>query len=225
MNSKKIYVKLIAALAAVSNFDRRVKKIIAFVSDSVICAAAIWLAFSLRLGDWQLWNAPIRNVLITSFLIWPPIFLASGVYHSIFRFAGSGTITDLARAISIFLFLMTLILTVIGLPGVPRTLGILVPILFFLALVISRIVVRYIISDLLGQRAFGGETKRVLIYGAGSAGQQLALSTRHYPGMYLLGFVDDDRRLCGQRLDGSPVYHSGDLAAQVERLGDRKSVV
>jgi FlaA1/EpsC-like NDP-sugar epimerase len=37
--------------------------------------------------------------------------------------------------------------------------------------------------------------------------------------MYLLGFVDDDRRLRGQRLDGTPVYHSGDLAAQVERLG------
>ena len=215
----KLSSNMIAGLSAVSKLDRRAKKIIAFLVDSVICAAAIWLAFSLRLGDWQLWNVSIRNVLIASFLIWPPIFLALGVYRSIFRFAGSGTIMDLARAISIFLFGMTLIVTVIGLPGVPRTLGILVPILFFLALVVSRIVVRYIISDLLGQRAFGGETKRVLIYGAGSAGQQLALSTRHYPGMYLLGFVDDDRRLRGQRLDGSPVYHSGDLAAQVERLG------
>jgi FlaA1/EpsC-like NDP-sugar epimerase len=219
LNSKKMHSKLIAALSAVLNLERRTKKIIAFLVDSIICVAAIWLAFSLRLGDWQLWNAPIRNVLIVSFLIWPPIFLLSGVYSSIFRFAGSGTITDLARAISIFLFLMTLVVTVIGLPGVPRTLGILAPILFFLALAMSRIVVRYIISDLLGQRAFGGETKRVLIYGAGSAGQQLALSTRHYPGMYLLGFVDDDRRLRGQRLDGSPVYHSRDLAAQVERLG------
>jgi FlaA1/EpsC-like NDP-sugar epimerase len=210
---------IIDGLSAVSKLDRRAKKIIAFLVDSVICAAAIWLAFSLRLGDWQLWSAPIRNVLIASFLLWPPIFLLSGVYRSIFRFAGAGTITDLARAISIFLFLMTLVVTVIGLPGVPRTLGILVPILFFLALVMSRIIVRYIISDLLGQRAFGGETKRVLIYGAGSAGQQLALSMRHYPGMYLLGFVDDDRRLRGQRLDGNPVYHSRDLAAQVERLG------
>jgi FlaA1/EpsC-like NDP-sugar epimerase len=214
-----MHLKFIVALSAISNLDRRTKKIIAFLGDSIICAATIWLAFSLRLGDWQLWNAPIRNVLISSFLIWPPIFLVLGVYRSIFRFAGSGTITDLARATSIFLFLMTLILTVIGLPGVPRTLGILIPILFFLALVMSRIVVRYIISDLLGQRAFDGKTKRVLIYGAGSAGQQLALSTRHYPGMYLLGFVDDDSRLRGQRLDGSPVYHSGDLTAQVERLG------
>ena len=211
--------KIIAVLSAVSNFDRRAKKIIAFAVDSVICAAAIWLAFSLRLGDWQLWNAPIRSVLFISFLIWPLIFLAFGVYRSIFRFAGSGTIAELARANAIFLFLMAVVFTFIGVSGVPRTIGILVPILFFLALVMSRIVVRYIISDLLEQRAFGGETKRVLIYGAGSAGQQLASSTRYYPGMYLLGFVDDDSRLRGQRLDGSPVYHSGQLASHVERLG------
>ena len=219
LNSKKIFAKFIAVLSAVSNLDRRAKKIIAFGLDSIICVFAILLAFSLRLGDWQLWNAPIRSVLIVSFVIWPPIFLALGVYRSIFRFAGSGTITELARANTIYLFFMTVVFTFIGLPGVPRTIGILVPILFLLALVMSRIVVRYIISDLLGQRAFGGETKRVLIYGAGSAGQQLAISTRHYPGMYLLGFVDDDSRLRGQRLDGNPVYHSSDLVMQVERLG------
>jgi FlaA1/EpsC-like NDP-sugar epimerase len=214
-----VSTKIIAALSVLASLDRRTKKIIAFLVDSAICVFAIWLAFSLRLGDWQLWNAPIRSVFLVSFLAWPPIFLALGVYRSIFRFAGSGTITELARAIVVFLAVMFTVFTVIGLPGVPRTIGILVPILFFLALVMSRIVVRYVISDLLGQRAFYGEPKRVLIYGAGSAGQQLALSTRHYPGMYLLGFVDDDSRLRGQRLDGSPVYHSGELASQVERLG------
>jgi FlaA1/EpsC-like NDP-sugar epimerase len=215
----KVSSQIIAGFSGLANLDRRAKKVIAFGVDSVICVLAIWFAFFLRLGDWQLWTSSVRVVLLTSFLMWPPIFLALGVYRSIFRFSGSGTIADLARAISIFLFLMTLILTVIGLPGVPRTLGILVPILFFLALVMSRIVVRYVISDLLGERTYAGVTKRVLVYGAGSAGQQLASSMRHYPGMYLLGFVDDDRRLRGQRLDGSPVYHSVDLAAQVERLG------
>ena len=204
-NAHRVSAEIIAGLSVLANLDRRAKKIIAFAVDSIICIFAIWLAFSLRLGDWQLWNASIRSVLIVSFLAWPPIFLALGVYRSIFRFAGSGTITELARAIGILLAIMTVTFTVIGWPGVPRTIGILVPILFFLALVMSRIVVRYIISDLLGQRAFYGEPKRVLIYGAGSAGQQLALSTRHYPGMYLLGFVDDDSRLRGQRLDGNPV--------------------
>lgn len=217
-SANKISGPILALLAAVADLDRRAKKIIAFSVDAIICILAVWLAFSLRLGDWQLWNGPIRTVLFASFLIWPPLFLALGIYRSIFRFAGSGTIIELSRAIAFFLVAMTLIFTVVGLAGVPRTIGILVPILFFLALVMSRILVRYIISDLLGQRAFGGDTKRVLIYGAGSAGQQLALSTRHYPGMFLLGFVDDDSRLRGQRLDGSPVFHSSELASQVERL-------
>ena len=205
-------------LAWIANLDRTAKKIIAFSADSIICVFAIWLAFSLRLGDWQLWNVSIRNVMLASFLFWPPIFFMFGVYRSIFRFAGSGTITELARAVALFALAMTVTFTVITVPGVPRTLGLLVPILFFLALLMSRIMVRYIISDLLGQRFFGGVAKRVLIYGAGNAGQQLALSTRHYPGMFLLGFVDDDRRLRGQRLNGISIFHSDTLAETVERL-------
>ncbi len=214
-----IITAVVSALAWVANVDRRAKKLIAFLADCIICVLAIWLAFSLRLGDWQLWNAAIRKVMMASFLFWPPLFLMFGVYRSIFRFAGSGTITELARAILIFALAMTITFTVVAVSGVPRTIGLLVPILFFLGLVMSRILVRYIISDLLGQRAFGGETRRVLIYGAGNAGQQLALSTRHYPGMFLLGYIDDDRRLKGQRLDGSPIFHSSILSEQVERLG------
>lgn len=216
---RRLTSAVITAFTWVTNLDRRAKKAIAFFTDSLICMFAIWLAFSLRLGDWQLWNTAIRNVMLASFLFWPPLFLLFGVYRSIFRFAGSGTITELARAIAIYMLAMTVTFTVVSIQGVPRTLGILIPILFFLGLLMSRIMVRYIISDLLGQQAFGGETKRVLIYGAGNAGQQLALSTRHYPGMFLLGFVDDDRRLKGQRLDGISIFHSSVLSEQVERLG------
>jgi FlaA1/EpsC-like NDP-sugar epimerase len=218
-NSSQLISSIISMLGWLASLDRRAKKIIAFLADSLICTFAIWLAFSLRLGDWQLWTPPVRSVMLASFFFWPPLFLMFGVYRSIFRFAGSGTITELARAILVFMLAMTVTFTIMAVPGVPRTIGILVPILFFLGLVLSRITVRYIISDLLGQRAFGGEARRVLIYGAGNAGQQLALSTRHYPGMFLLGFVDDDVRLKGQRLDGNPVFHASDLKAQVVRLG------
>ena len=213
-----ITTTIVAALTWLAGLDRRAKKGVAFTTDAMICVLAIWLAFLLRLGDWQIWTSAVQKVMLASFLLWPPVFLVFGVYRSIFRFAGSGTITELARATTIFAAAMTLIFTVIGIAGTPRTIGILVPILFFLGLVFSRITVRYVISDLLGQRSFGGETKRVLIYGAGSAGQELALSTRHYPGIYLLGFIDDDKRLRGQRLNGIPVYHSSDLVVQVGRL-------
>ncbi|KAE8236009.1 hypothetical protein A4X03_0g9581, partial [Tilletia caries] len=55
-------------------------------------------------------------------------------------------------------------------------------------------------------------TRRVIIYGAGRAGQQLALSLRHEPQIYLVGFFDDDLRLDGQRLDGFPVFGSNRLS-------------
>lgn len=221
MNSiaEKFTVLVVLALDRLANTGRRTKKIIAFVTDIILCVLSVWLAFSLRLGDWQLWNDSVAKVMLASFLFWPPLFLISGVYRSIFRFAGSGTMIELARSVFMFMLAMTITFTIVTVPGVPRAMGLLVPILFFLGLVVSRITVRYIINDLLGQRAFGGETKRTLIYGAGSAGQQLALSTRHYPGMDLLGFVDDDKRLHGQRLDGNPVFHSSDLARQIARLG------
>ncbi|MGB5077508.1 MAG: nucleoside-diphosphate sugar epimerase/dehydratase, partial [Sphingorhabdus sp.] len=208
----------LSVLSWVASLDRRIKKTIAFLADIIICVLSIWLAFSLRLGDWQLWNNAIASVMLASFLFWPPLFLLFGIYRSIFRFAGTGTMTELARAMLLFLVAMSVTFAFVGVAGVPRTIGILVPILFFLGLAMSRIIVRYILNDLLGQRAFGGEAKRVLIYGAGSAGQQLALSTRHYPGMFVLGFIDDDQRLKGQRLDGNPVYHASELAKQVERL-------
>jgi FlaA1/EpsC-like NDP-sugar epimerase len=142
-----------------------------------------------------------------------------GVYRSIFRFAGSGTMIDLAKAICFAGGIIATIFTVFTVSGVPRTIGVLYPILFFMLLAISRIVARYILFDLLGQRDFGGAMKNVLIYGAGSAGQQLALSMRHYPGMQLRGFIDDDKRLNGQKLDGHRVYFSGNLENLVVKRG------
>jgi FlaA1/EpsC-like NDP-sugar epimerase len=197
---------------------RSFKRVVVFSFDAVLCMIAIWLSFSLRLGEWDLWNDSIGRVVIAAFLLWPPIFILLGIYKSIVRFAGSGTMIELMRAVSCFAAAMIAIFTFYGVAGVPRTIGFLIPILFFMLLAVSRIVGRYVLFDLLGRNAYGGDTKRVLIYGAGGAGQQLALSIRHYPGMLLCGFVDDDKRLHGQKLDGIPVYHADQMGPVVEKL-------
>jgi len=59
----RLSADIISALSTVAGLDRRTKKAIAFLADSAICLFAIWLAFSLRLGDWQLWNGPVRTVM------------------------------------------------------------------------------------------------------------------------------------------------------------------
>jgi FlaA1/EpsC-like NDP-sugar epimerase len=198
---------------------RIAKRALVFSVDSILCLFAVWLSFSLRLGEWQLWNDAVVKVLLGAFLLWPAIFIWLGIYRSIFRFAGSGTMIELMRAVGLMALFTIGIFTIYGVSGVPRTIGAIFPLVFFMLIALSRILGRYILADLLGQRAYGGDTKRVLIYGAGSAGQQLALSMRHYPGMLLCGFVDDDKRLDGQKLDSIRVYHSEDMKKIIEKLG------
>ncbi len=214
-NLNTYILKLIAKLLLA---PRLLKRCVVFSIDSILCMASVWIAFSLRLGEWQLWNEAVAKVALTVFILWPPIFLMLGIYRSIFRFAGSGTMVELTRAAGCVALFTIGIFTFYGIGGVPRTIGFLFPIMFFLLLALSRICGRYMLLDLLGQNNHDSAIKRVLIYGAGSAGQQLALSVRNQAGMRLCGFVDDDKRLNGQKLDGVAVYYSGDMQHIVEKL-------
>src|SRR5690606_18562208 len=98
-----------------------------------------------------------------------------------------------------------------GVSGIPRTIAFLQPMIFFLLVAMTRVLARYALTDLLGAHGRADRIKNVLVYGAGAAGQQLALSSRHDPGLSVVGFLDDDVRLDGQRLDGIPVHQSGKL--------------
>lgn len=190
----------------------RWKKQLTVVSlDIVLCILSIIIAYSLRIGVWVYWDLAVQKVVIGSLLILLPVFYFSGVYNAIFRYAGSGMMKTLARAFIIYATPMVFIFTVIGMAGVPRTIGVIQPIIFFIMVGFSRVTARYLMVDILGRNLFGGQVKTVLIYGAGSAGQQLASSLRSEPAMRLRGYVDDDRRLSGQKLDGDRVFWSGDL--------------
>lgn len=117
--------------------------------------------------------------------------------------------------LSIILAIFTLINVF---PGIPRTIAIIQPMVFAVLLAISRLVARYILFDLLNKRNFTGERHRVLIYGAGSSGRQLALSLRHEGNMILRGYLDDDLHVAGKHLDGVRVYRPGNVADLIDRL-------
>jgi FlaA1/EpsC-like NDP-sugar epimerase len=53
---------------------------------------------------------------------------------------------------------------------------------------------------------------QTLIYGAGSAGRQLASAMATSPEIRVVGFMDDDDRLHGHVLNGLQIYNPSDLA-------------
>lgn len=204
-------------LERIARLARWKKKAIVFLLDILLCVQSIWIAYSLRIGVWVLWDFAIQKILLVCLLIMVPVFVLSGVYRAIFRYAGTGMMKTLVRAFAIYSVLVAFIFIMVGLDGVPRTIGVIQPVVFFIMVGFVRVAARYLMIDILGRNRFAGEVKNVLIYGAGSAGQQLAASMRSEPGMRLCGYVDDDRRLDGQRLDGYKVFWSGHLPQLIEK--------
>lgn len=210
--------RLVRLLRRLVGLRRSRKFGLVLAMDALLCVAAVWIAFSLRLGEWDLWNPAIATVLAASLALWLPLFLVRGIYRSIVRFMGARTMANIAVSCLILAVVLSLIFTAHPVQGVPRTIGVILSMVFAALLIVSRLIAGYILFDLLSQRGFEGRLSRVLIYGAGSAGRQLAVSLRHEPGMTLQGYIDDDDRLSGQRLDGVPIYRGERLPKLISDL-------
>lgn len=218
---KRAETRLIQRLSSLTGVSRRSKFTLVLLNDAILCVAAVWIAFSLRLGVWQLWEPAVLIVMAVSLCVWLPLFIARGTYRTIVRFLGTRTAINIATS-SILLGLTTsLIYVALAIPNVPRTIGVIHAMAFAALLLLSRLVASYLLLDLPSQRSFSGRVNRVLIYGAGSAGRQLATSLRHEPGMIVCGYLEDDDRLAGHHVDGIPIYAAQNLAELIDSLDIR----
>ena len=103
------------------------------------------------------------------------------------------------------------IFTAIGVAGVPRTVGIIQPILLLLFVGASRALARVWLGDQYLSILKRASRPKVLIYGAGTTGRQLVGAMNNSHEMQVVGFLDDDDRLHGHLLNGQPIYNPADL--------------
>ena len=106
----------------------------------------------------------------------------------------------------------------IGIEGVPRTIGLIQPLLMLLFVGVSRALPRIWLGGIYQSHSLRAGQPRVLIYGAGSAGRQLAAAIKTSSEVDLVGLLDDDDRLHGQVLNGLKIYAPTDVVALVAQL-------
>lgn len=179
----------------------------AICMDAVLCAVAVWAALFLRTGD-VFWGwKPFLTLTVTGASIWFLIAWPRKTYMTLLRFAGGRTMMGLGVSMAILTIPMVLLFMIISTPGIPRTMGLLFPVIFLSLLCLSRLLIRFALVDVLsGSRASIEGYRRVAIYGAGRAGQQLAMALRHESQLKVVAFIDDDERLDEQLLDGIRVF-------------------
>ncbi|MCO6186621.1 nucleoside-diphosphate sugar epimerase/dehydratase [Rhizobium sp. L1K21] len=206
---------------SILEWPRWFKRLFVVTVDAFICVLTLWMAFSLRLDSWD----PLEGIeLITipvSLVIAIPLFITHGLYRAIFRYIGWAAFMAIIRAVAIYGLIFMTIFTFISVPGIPRTVGILQPMLLLLVVGMSRLVAKQLFGNsyrLILQRS---EASNALIYGAGSIGRQLSSAIRNAGELRVAGYLDDDPKLHGALIDGVYVYDPATLKETVRKLNAR----
>lgn len=204
--------------------SRKVKRIISIAVDTFAVSAALWLAFSLRLGEFYL--PPTQQLWI--FLLAPaiavPVFIKFGLYRAVIRYIGIDALWAISRAVVLFTLIFSVIVLIAGdwSGRVPRTVYGIHAVLVMLFVGGSRMLARWLFTHSQRQNWADLHTERfvppVLIYGAGQAGAQLAAMLKMSNQMRPVAFIDDDETLAHQQINGLTVYPFEHLIGLIERF-------
>ena len=91
---------------------RRYKRLVQIGVDILLVWLALWFAFFVRLGFTELINplAEHRWLFIAAPLIAIPIFIRSGMYRAVLRYAGLEALITIAKAVTISTLLVALLI-------------------------------------------------------------------------------------------------------------------
>ena len=134
-------------LNLIFNQPRIVKTFVAFLIDLGCCIFSVWISYYLRLGDFVSLSENGLNALFYSVIISFPIFIAFDLYKTIFRYSGISTIFQLSKAIIFYGTIYAFIIVFIGVEGIPRTIGLIQPLIFWILIIAWRIFPRKISSS------------------------------------------------------------------------------
>ena len=197
------------------NWPRRRKQAIVVALDWASGVLAMWLAFSLRLDVLHWPQNKEWLIYLLGPLIAIPIFVRFGLYRAIFRYTGFSVLAATAQAVALYALLLTVLVVTTRWPVVPRSIGVLQPLIFFLLVAGSRVAAKFLLMGLAD--AHRKPEGRLLIYGAGSAGVQTARALESARQYTLLGFIDDDPAKAGRSIDGVAVLAPAQVAEAIAR--------
>lgn len=199
---------------------RPLKKTFVLVVDGLLILLATWLAFSLRLDSWVLPKDAQYWAYYLALVFSLPTFIAFGLYRAIFRYAGQFTIISIARSSLFYGIALFITFNLFFKPEeIPRSIGVIQPILAFLLVSASRFSARFLLGQVYRNIFAYQERPKVLIYGAGQSGRQAAYSIRAAETMTVIGFIDDNKTLQGGTIDGLKVYGANQILRLKEVVG------
>jgi len=209
-------LKNIANLAL--DLPRSFKRVLVIGVDISLCLLTVWFAYFLRLDYFVPLSGRAFWVGLASVAIALPIFISFGLYRAIFRYVGMAAFVTIVKAVAMYGLIFASIITAVSFNDVPRTVGLMQPLLLLIGVSASRLLARFWLGGLYLSRSKLALRSGVLIYGVGSAGRQLAAALVNSPEMQVMGFLDDNAKLHGRVLNGKRIYNTSKINTLAQRL-------
>lgn len=198
------------------SLSRVVKRLITLFVDVLLVLIILTLSFSMRLGEWFWPQGDLLYLVLFAPLVAIPIFIKFGLYRAIVRYIGFKALWVIVQAVSLYSLVWGVIVLLSGVQGVPRSVILINWILSMLLIGGSRIVGRWLFSNKKShsENRFD-KRKKILVYGAGSAGIQLATALTYSHELNPVAFIDDEITLVNHQIMGLKVYPSDNLGELV----------
>ncbi|WP_295478968.1 nucleoside-diphosphate sugar epimerase/dehydratase [uncultured Pseudomonas sp.] len=209
---------------------RRQKRIIQVAADVLLVWFALWMAFVVRLGVDDLIN-PLEKftwLFIAAPLVCIPLFIRFGMYRAVMRYFGNDALIAIIKAVTLSSLILGCVVYAYSNHQqiVPRS------IMFnywWLSMVMIgglRLAMRqYFLGDWFAAVQHVPFTSRddglrkVAIYGAGAAGNQLVAALRMGRLMRPVAFIDDDESISNRIISGLQVYKPKHIQRMIEVTG------
>lgn len=181
--------------------SRNEKRLILIIADFLLLPFSLWLAFSIRQTSIYI---PEGNDWFSFFiapLIALPLFIRSGMYRAVLRYLRRRFFVTVLISTALSAFFWASIVTLTNL------INDVFPIVLFYWLISFALVsgIRLFSQSLLYSKTSDNNAVKVIIYGAGSSGVQLAPVLASQANFEVKGFIDDDISLKGWSILGFPV--------------------
>ncbi len=195
--------------------SQRHKRLLASFVDAVLLTFSLLTAFYLRLGEgglgaaadlWWLLPAVPATAL--------PVFVFLGLYRTVLLYAGSKAFMEICKAVTI----QALLLAALALLAIGNSLPLSLFIIYWLTSLVLIVGVRFATQASLRSAMRGRHSsRRVIIYGAGSAGVELARVLLDGCEIEPVAFIDDKRGFHGGEILGLEVYPRSALGSLILR--------
>ena len=185
-----------------------------FFVDTFAIIFVLWVSFSIRLGEYYFPNNSfILLMFFASPVIGTLIFKQYGLYRSVTRYVGFDALWIIFQAISFYSLVWGAIF--LGGGGVPRSVVLINWILMLCTIGAIRISARWILTK---RKANSKQRKRALVYGAGSAGIQLASALNYSQEYKVVAFIDEAKVLHGANILGLNVFSENNIGNMIKKL-------